>query len=67
VKARAACCARLGDLDDRATGGERMSLSIVRDLIRLYDRNLERPGALTQLVEDIEKGAGNSLNRESKR
>jgi hypothetical protein len=66
VKARAACWARLGDLDDCATGGERMALSIVRDLIRLYDPNLERPGALTQLVKDIESGAGNSVRPSAK-
>jgi hypothetical protein len=34
-----------------------MALSIVRDLIRLYDPGLERPGALKRLVQDIESGA----------
>jgi hypothetical protein len=60
VKARAACWALLGDLDDsgNATTDRRMALSIVRDLIRLYDPGLERPGALKQLVQDIESGAG---------
>jgi hypothetical protein len=57
VKARAACWARLGDLDDfdDMTIDGRMALSIVRDLIRLYDPRLERPGALKQLVHEIEK------------
>ena len=67
VKARAACWALLGDLDDPAdaTTDRRMALSIVRDLIRLYDPGLERPGALKQLVQDIESGAGRSVTGES--
>jgi hypothetical protein len=67
VKARAACWALLGDLDPAAqsTTDKRMALSMVRDLIRLYDPGLERPGALKKLVEDIESGAGNSVTRES--
>lgn len=59
VKARAAAWALLGDLDP--TGGsttdERMSMSIVRDVIRLYDPEREDEGALTRLVEEIESGA----------
>jgi hypothetical protein len=64
VKARAACWALLGDLDPlgEPTLDTRMALSIVRDLIRLYDPALERPGALKELVEDIESGAGNYAN-----
>lgn len=60
VKARAACWALLGDLDvsGNTTTDRRMALSIVRDLIRLYDPGLERPGALKQLVQDMESGAG---------
>jgi hypothetical protein len=59
VKARAACWALLGDLDDPgdATTYRRMALSIVRDLVRLYAPGLEKPGALKQLVEDVESGA----------
>jgi hypothetical protein len=59
VKARAACWARLGDLDtpDEATTDHRMALSIVRDLVRLHDPGLERLGALKQLVQNIESGA----------
>jgi hypothetical protein len=55
VKARAACWALLGDLNsgDQSTTDKRMALSIVRDLIRLYDPDLERPGALKKLVEEI--------------
>jgi hypothetical protein len=62
VKARAACWASLGDLDDPAdsTTDRRMAISIVRDLIRLYEPCLEKPGALKQLVEDIESSACNS-------
>lgn len=58
IKARAACWALLGDLDDPGGGttDRRMALSIVRDLIRLYDPGLERPSALKQLVQDIESG-----------
>ena len=55
VKARAACWALLGDLDatSQASTDKRMALSIVRDLIRLYDPQLEHPGALKQLVADL--------------
>ena len=57
VKARAACWALLGDLDpaEDATIDKSMALSIVRDLIRLHDPNLEHPGALKALVEDATK------------
>lgn len=57
VKARAACWALLGDLDpaEDATLDKSMALSIVRDLIRLHDPNLEHPGALKALVEDATK------------
>ena len=67
VKARAACWALLGDLNPtvQSTTDKRMALSIVRDLIRLYAPGLERPGALTKLVEDIESGAGKSVTHES--
>jgi len=67
VKARAACWASLGDLDPegQSTTDRRMALSIVRDLIRLYDPGLERPSALKQLVQDIESGADNSVTSES--
>jgi hypothetical protein len=62
VKARATCWALLGDLDPTGepTPDKRMSLSIVRDLIRLYDSNLECPGALKKLVAEIENGASRS-------
>lgn len=60
VKARAACWALLGDLDPagEATCDKRMALSIVRDLIRLYDSHLERPGALEKLVAECTKTTG---------
>jgi hypothetical protein len=53
VKARAACWALLGDLDPTGepTTDRRMALSIVRDLIRIHDPGLERPGAIRRLVE----------------
>ncbi len=59
VKARAACWALLGELewDDQLTTEKKMALSIVRDLIRLYDPDLERDGPLKDLVEDMENGA----------
>src|ERR1035437_7139228 len=55
VKARAGCWALLGDLDatSQASTDKRMALSIVRDLIRLYDPQLEHPGALKQLVPNL--------------
>lgn len=66
VKARAACWALLGDLDPagQPTTDKRMALSIVRDLVRLYDPGRERPGAVKKLVETIENGASNSQPRE---
>lgn len=59
VKARAACWALLGDIDaeGQETTDKRMALSIVRDLIRLSAPDLERPGAITSLVDGIEKDA----------
>jgi hypothetical protein len=65
VKARAACWALLGDLDSAndTTLDNSMALSIVRDLIRLYDPGLERPGALRKLVEENEAGASAPLPR----
>jgi hypothetical protein len=60
VKARARCWALLGDLDysEQSPMTERMELSIVRDLIRLHNPSLERPGALKTLVKEIEEAAG---------
>ena len=62
VKARVACWARLGDLDagEQCTAEDRVALSMIRDLIRLYHPHLERPGALRKLVEDIEQNARRS-------
>ena len=59
VKARVACWARLGDLDagEQCTAEDRVVLSMIRDLIRLYHPHLERPGALRKLVEDIDQNA----------
>ena len=53
VKARAACWALLGDLyvKNEPTTDRRMALSIVRDLIREFDPQLEQPGALARLIE----------------
>ena len=39
-----------------------LALSIVRDLIRLYDPGLEQSGALKELVKGIENGASQSTN-----
>lgn len=67
VKARVGCWGLLGDLDDpgeKATAGERITLSIMRDLIRLRHPNLERPGALTRLVREIEETAIRSSTHE---
>jgi hypothetical protein len=54
VKARVECWGLLGDLD---AGQSNMAISIIRDLIRLHDPSLERPGAIKRLVEEIEKNA----------
>jgi hypothetical protein len=53
TKARVACWALLGDLDDseQSNAYERVALSIIRDLIRLHRPDLEQPGALRKLVE----------------
>ena len=54
VKARVACWVRFGDLDPigQPNLDSKMALSIVRDLIRLCDPTLERPGALARLLEE---------------
>ena len=59
VKARAGCWALLGDLDadEHASADQRMALSIMRDLIRLYQPSLERPGALKKLIEQTIENA----------
>jgi hypothetical protein len=56
VKARAACWALLGDIDPHScsTTDRRMAMSIVRDLIQQYDPELEQPGALKELVADLD-------------
>jgi hypothetical protein len=60
VKARLACWCLLGDLNtpENATGHKRMALSILRDLIRMHRPEMEKPGALAKLVEDIERSVG---------
>jgi hypothetical protein len=62
VKARAACWAMMGDFEDLSgpTTDVRMARSIVRDLIRLYDPDRERPGAVRDLLAEIERGAEKS-------
>ena len=68
VKARVGCWGLLGDLDDpgeETPAGERITLSIMRDLIRLRHPDLERPGALTQLVREIEEPAVRSSTHEA--
>jgi hypothetical protein len=62
VKARAACWAMLGDFEDLdgPTSDVRMARSIVRDLIRLYDPDRERPNAVRDLLAEIERGATES-------
>jgi hypothetical protein len=59
VKARVGCWGLLGDFDsaDESAAGAQMAFSIMRDLIRLRHPNLERPGAVKRLVEEIEEGA----------
>ena len=44
----------------KCTAEDRVALSMIRDLIRLYHPHLERPGALRKLVEDIEQTARRS-------
>jgi len=66
VKARVGCWGLLGDLDDpgeETPAGERITLSIMRDLIRLRHPDLERPSALTQLVREIEESAVRSSTK----
>ena len=60
VKARVGCWGLLGDLDDpgeETPAGERITLSIIRDLDPIVIPDLERPGALTKLVREIEEPA----------
>jgi hypothetical protein len=47
----------LDDPGEETPAGERITLSIMRDLIRLRHPDLERPGALAQLVREIEEPA----------
>jgi hypothetical protein len=60
TKARVACWAVLGDLDDseQSNAYERVALSIIRDLIRLHRPELERPGAIKKLVQEVEQDVG---------
>jgi hypothetical protein len=53
VKARVAAWALLGDLDARqdCALAQDMSRSILRDLIRNFDPNRERPGAVARLLD----------------
>ena len=53
VKARVATWALLGDLDVRQDSplARDMSMSIIRDLIRGFDPNCERPGATARLID----------------
>jgi hypothetical protein len=48
--------ALLGDIDPHScsTTDRRMAMSIVRDLIQQYDPELEQPGALKELVADLD-------------
>jgi hypothetical protein len=50
--------ALLGDLDPAGakTLDQRMALSIIRDLIQLYDPRLERPGAPLRLEPKTDNG-----------
>ena len=59
VKARAGCWALLGDFEsaDESAAGAPMAFSIMRDLIRLGAPNLENPGALRRLFQQIEDDA----------
>jgi hypothetical protein len=60
VKAKVACWGLLGDLEPSSQSGtlDRIALSIIRDLVRLHRPELERPGALTKLVEEVGQDAG---------
>jgi hypothetical protein len=61
VKARAASWALMGDLEPTGPSTDvRMALSIVRDLIRLYDPDRERPNAVGDLLAEIERDATKS-------
>ena len=59
VKARAACWALLGDFEDRNQGtlSTRMAMSIIRDLVRSFDPQSERPGAVKNLIGKATSGA----------
>jgi hypothetical protein len=62
VKARVVCDGLLGDLDEKTwpKGQNPLPLSIVRDLIRLYDADRERPNAVRDLLAEIEREATKS-------
>jgi len=57
VKARVGCWTLMGDFESatKATPGAQLAFSIIRDLIRTYHPELERPGAVQKLIEEIEQ------------
>src|SRR5262245_21075089 len=64
VKARIACWGLLGDLEpsQQSNAFDRITLSIIRDLVRLHRPDLERPGAIKRLVKEIaQEDAGLAL------
>jgi hypothetical protein len=67
VKARIACWVWLGDLDDtpEATADQRITVSMVRDLIQLHAPQLERSGSLRMLLEGVEANANQRVTNES--
>jgi hypothetical protein len=62
VKARVVCDGLLGDLNAKTwpEGQNPLPLSIVRDLIRIYDPDRERPNAVRDLLAKIEREATKS-------
>jgi len=54
VKARAAAWGLFGDFQphEQTSTADKMALSIIRDLIRLHQPRLERPGALARLARE---------------
>src|SRR5689334_3539435 len=56
VKARVGCWTLMGDFEsaNKSAPGAAIAFSIMNDLIRTYHPELEKPGALQKLLDDIE-------------
>jgi hypothetical protein len=64
VKARVGCWTVLGDFysANKSTPGAQAAFSIMQDIIRIYHPELENPGSVQRLIEEIEQDRCSSTN-----